>query len=108
VLAVVFLCGVAVGAAVTRTYLHARLATEPEQHAIEQARRFGLQHLTTELNLTPNQERAITRVLDDYGKYYENLEDQRDDVAKMGRQRILDILTDKQKDRFNKIFAEKR
>ncbi|MGH9609479.1 MAG: hypothetical protein ACRD34_07350 [Bryobacteraceae bacterium] len=107
VLVIVFLCGAAVGATATRAYLHARMFPVPEQHAIEQARRFGLSHLTTQLNLTPKQERAITRVLDNYGKYYENLEDQRDDVAAIGRERILAVLNDKQKKRFNQIFAEK-
>lgn len=106
VLTIIFLCGTAVGAAVTRTYLHARMFPTPEQHAIEQAQRFGLQNLKTELHLTQPQERAITKVLDDYGKYYQNIEDQRDDVAEMGRQRILEVLNEKQKKRFNEIFAE--
>jgi hypothetical protein len=105
-LAVVFLCGAAVGATITSAYLHARLFPAPEQHAIEQARRFGLQGLKAELHLTPEQERAITKVLDDYGKYYQNIEDQRDDVAEMGRQRILEVLNEQQRKRFNEIFSE--
>ncbi|HEX7359242.1 MAG TPA: hypothetical protein VF283_02010 [Bryobacteraceae bacterium] len=107
VLVIVFLCGAAVGATTMRAYLHARMFPMPEQHAIEQARRYGLSHLKTELNLTPKQESTITQILDNYGKYYETLEDQRDDVAEVGRQHILDTLNDKQKKRFNKIFAEK-
>lgn len=107
VLAIVFLCGLAVGAAAMRTYLHARMFPTPEQHAIEQARRLGLDRLKTELDLTPQQDRAITGILDDYGKYYENLEDQRDDAAEMGRERILEVLNPSQKQRFNKIFSKK-
>lgn len=90
-----------------RTYLHARMFPTPEQHAIEQARRLGLDRLKTELDLTPQQDRAITGILDDYGKYYENLEDQRDDAAEMGRERILEVLNPSQKQRFNKIFSKK-
>jgi hypothetical protein len=108
VLALIFLCGAAIGAAVTRTYLHSKMFPAPEQHAIEQARRFGLQGLKTELHLTPEQERAITKILDDYGKYYQNIEDQRDDVAEMGRQRILEVLNDQQKKRFTEIFGQPR
>jgi hypothetical protein len=108
VLGVVFFCGFAVGAAVTRTYLHAKMFPVAEQHAIEQARRFGLEGLKTELHLTPAQEAAITKVLDDYGKYYQNIEDQRDDVAEMGRQRILEVLTEPQRKRFNEIFRQAR
>lgn len=80
----------------------------PEQHAIEQARHLGLQHLNTELHLTPQQDRAIAKILDDYGKYYENLEDQRDDVAEMGRRKILEVLNPNQRVRFNRIFSKKR
>lgn len=72
---------------------------------MDAARRVGLQHLRTELNLTPSQELIVTRVLDDYGKYYQNIEDEREDVAAHGKQRILDVLNDQQKKRFDEIFG---
>jgi hypothetical protein len=72
---------------------------------MDEARRVGLQRLKVELNLTPSQELIVTRVLDDYGKYYQNIEDEREDVAAHGKQRILDVLNDQQKKRFDQIFG---
>lgn len=72
---------------------------------MEAARRVGLQQLKSELNLTPSQELVVTRVLDDYGKYYQNIEDEREDVAAHGKRRILDVLNDQQKKRFDQIFG---
>lgn len=106
---VIFLCGAAVGSAITRTYLHARMfAPLPQQRVMETARRIGLQRLKTELNLTPAQETTVTEVLDDYGKYYQNIEDEREDVAEHGKQRILSVLDERQKRRFNEIFGQVR
>jgi hypothetical protein len=47
-------------------------------------------------------------VLDDYGKYYQNIEDEREDVAEHGKQRILSVLDERQKKRFNEIFGQVR
>jgi hypothetical protein len=106
---VIFLCGAAFGAAITRSYLHARMfAPLPEQRVMEAARRVGLERLKAELNLTPAQEVTVTEVLDDYGKYYQNIEDEREDVAEHGKQRILSVLDERQKKRFNEIFGQVR
>jgi hypothetical protein len=108
IFAVIFLCGAAVGAVATRSFLHRRIPlSEVHGVPIENARRFGLQHLKEELNLTPDQENAIMRELDDYGKYYQNIEEERQDVAEHGRQHILDVLNSQQKKRFNEIFDSK-
>ncbi len=104
IVAVIFLCGAAVGSAVTRGYLHSKLFPPPQQQPIEAARHLGLTRLKAELNLTPEQEKTVTKELDDYAKYYQNIEEQREDVAEHGKQRILDVLTDQQKKRFNEIF----
>lgn len=93
------------GSAITRTYLHSRMALVGPQRTIDAAQRFGLKHLTLELNLTPDQEKFITKELDDYAKYYQNIEEERADVAEHGRQRILSVLNDEQKKRFNRIFG---
>ena len=95
IVAVIFLCGAAVGSALTRQYLHSKLFP---QHQNQLAR------LKTELNLTPEQEKIVTKELDDYAKYYQNIEEQREDVAEQGKQRILDVLNEQQKKRFNEIF----
>lgn len=102
-LAIIFICGVSVGAVITRQYLHSKMYFHREL-AIEDARRFGLHRLQVQLNLTPQQESIVARELDDYAKYYQNIEEEREDVAEHGRQRILSILNDDQKKRFNAIF----
>lgn len=101
---VIFLCGLAAGSVLTRAYLHARMPVAVQQKTIEAAQQYGLDRLKTTLNLTPAQEQTITEVLDDYGKYYQNIEDQRQDVAEHGKQRILDVLDEGQKARFKEIF----
>ncbi|HEX4169398.1 MAG TPA: hypothetical protein VHZ55_28385 [Bryobacteraceae bacterium] len=45
------------------------------------------------------------KVLDDYGKFYQNIEDEREDVAREGRRQILEALTPEQQKRFNEIIG---
>jgi len=104
VLAVIFVCGAAFGSAITRSYLHSHMFHPRSDRAIEMARQVGLQRLKAALNLSPAQERTVTEVLDDYGKYYQNIEDEREDVAESGKQKILAVLTPDQKKRFKQIF----
>lgn len=101
-LVVVFLCGAAAGSAITSGYLHSRMPGK--RASMEAAQRIGVQQLRTELSLTADQEQTIMKVLDDYGKYYQNIEDEREDVAEHGKQRILSILDDRQKHRFLEIL----
>lgn len=102
IVAVIFLCGAAVGTAVTRQYLHSRIF--PQRVPVELAPNVNLATLKAKLNLTPDQEKIVTKELDDYAKYYQNIEDQREDVAELGKQRIRDVLDDQQKKRFNAMF----
>ncbi len=108
ILAIVFMCGTAVGSAITRTYLHRVMTTASSVRAVEVARHVGLERLRTELNLTPAQEKALMQVLDDYGKYYQNIEDDRDDVAAHSKQLILNLLNTEQQKRFNQMLAQAR
>lgn len=105
-LVLIFLCGAAVGAAITRGVLHSsHMAPARNAAVIEQARHVGLAALKARLNLTPAQEQVITKILDDYGKYYQNIEDEREDVAAAGKQRILESLTPEQRRRFNEVLG---
>ncbi|MBV8069547.1 MAG: hypothetical protein JO270_06545 [Acidobacteriaceae bacterium] len=107
IFALIFLAGAMCGAVVTRSLLHARMAgIVNQQRAIEAARSYGLERLRTELNLSSDQQAKITKLLDDYGKYYQNIEDEREDVAEHGRRHILDVLTPEQQKRFNAMFAQ--
>lgn len=104
IFALIFLCGLATGAAITRAYLHRHMLGLGNTATMEAARHYGVNRLKTELNLKPDQEKTIIQVLDDYGKYYQNIEDEREDVAEHGRRRILDVLDSDQQARFNRMF----
>lgn len=67
---------------------------------------IGLKGLVEVLNLSPAQEKTVMKELDDYAKYYQNIEDERDDVAAHGKQRILDVLTPEQKKKFNALYGQ--
>jgi S-adenosylmethionine hydrolase len=106
ILILIFALGVAFGSAFTNAYLHARM--QPAASGMDAAQRLGLEHLKVVLRLTPEQARTVTEVLDDYGKYYQNIEEQRYDVAEHGRRRILDVLTADQQRKFNELFGPAR
>ena len=59
--------------------------------------RFWISKLS--LRLTPDQEKTVMKELDDYAKYYQNIEEEREDVAEHGRQRIYFVLTPEQRKR---------
>lgn len=65
-----------------------------------------LERFKTELNLTPEQTQQLESVLDDYFTYYHTLQAQLDDVRASGRQRILRLLNEDQKRRFNELMDE--
>ena len=105
ILTVIFLCGAAFGSAITRSYLHSKFVGTKQSDDLGAARRGGMERLRTELNLTPEQERIVMKELDDYAKYYQNIEDEREDVADHGRQRIFDVLTPEQRKKFSQVFG---
>jgi hypothetical protein len=104
ILTLIFLCGAAFGSAVTRGFLHSKMSVPTRQQSIRAAQRMAMDRLKNELSLTREQEQTVNKILDDYGKYYQNIEDEREDVAEHGRQRILSILNEQQKKRFLELF----
>jgi hypothetical protein len=108
-LTLIFLCGTAFGIAVTSRYYHSQRPPQAAvPSAIERARHVGLSNLKVKLNLTPSQEQTIMKILDDYGKFYQNIEDEREDVAQDGKKRILEVLTPDQRKLFNGIVGQSR
>ncbi len=105
VFALLFLSGASVGAFGMRQYLHGKLVVANDVEVMEAAHRVGLQRLAQQLSLTPKQILIVTRELDEYAKYYQNIEEERADVAEHGKYRILRVLDDEQKRRFNEIFG---
>ena len=102
IFALIFCCGLALGAVAASTPLHRAMVSKPRN--IQAAEGRGLDRLKRELNLSSEQARFVTKELDDYAKYYQNIEEEREDVAEHGKQRILGILTPEQKKRFLEIF----
>ncbi len=65
---------------------------------------IGLTQLKARLQLSADQEAIVARELDDYAKYYQNIEEEREDVAEHGKRRILDVLNTNQRRIFLEIF----
>jgi len=92
----IFVCGIAFGAAGTRAFFHTR--TTP------QASTTKFEYLSEQLQLSADQKQVVMQVLDDYAKYYENLEEDRENVAEHGKRQILKVLRPDQQKRFLQIF----
>jgi hypothetical protein len=97
VLALIFLCGTAVGSAVTQRVIHSRVTRSKSMEV-------QLKDLKSALNLTVEQQQIVNKELDDYAKYYQNIEEERANVARFGKERILKVLTSEQQKKFNQIF----
>ena len=91
ILLIVFICGTAFGSAGTRYFLHGRSSPT-------------FLDLKAKLGLTPDQEKTVMKELDDYAKYYQNIEEERADVAEHGRRRIYFVLTPEQRKQFDRVF----
>ena len=88
-----------------REYLHSRMPAANEHALVYHGHGVTFDTMRSELPYRP-QEQTVSQVLDDFAKYYQNLEEQRDDVAEAGKRRILSVLDDSQKQRFYELFKE--
>jgi hypothetical protein len=110
-LLLVFLAGGAVGALTMQMGLHERLhrtvsaASVPAPAHKASTNDALVQRFKTELNLSGDQTDKIAMVLDDYRQYYQSLEDQLDDVRSTGKNRIMQILDQQQRAKFEKIMG---
>jgi hypothetical protein len=95
---VLFVCGLACGSVITTTILHWRM-----HKAV--SGQMGLVQLKEKLQLSHEQEQVVTKELDDYVKYYQNIEEEREDVAEHGKRRILSVLNPQQKKIFLEMFG---
>ncbi|HEY3837268.1 MAG TPA: hypothetical protein VGL72_11885 [Bryobacteraceae bacterium] len=59
--------------------------------------------LKQELNLTPEQTERVAGILDDYKRYYGNIQDQVEEVRATGKNRILEVLNPDQRTKFAKL-----
>jgi hypothetical protein len=72
----------------------------------ESNREAVLQRFRSELNLTSDQASKIGVVLEDFSQYYESLQEQQTDLRATGKNRIVAILNQEQRDKFEKMMAE--
>jgi hypothetical protein len=98
-LLLVFLCGVVAGALVISVVRNAgRHGTPPVSSGLSS---MSVTEMKNELNLTDDQTRQLTSILDDFSRYYDNL-------LSDGNSRILQILDPDEKKRFAQMLAQHR
>jgi hypothetical protein len=93
--ALVFLCGGVSGALLMNLKSHPRSQVVDRGHF---GNKFELQHLQKELELTEEQTRQLSMILDDVAKYYDN-------VLSDGQTRVMQILDEKQKTKFQTMLS---
>jgi hypothetical protein len=102
-LLLVFLSGAAAGALVMRYAgpQHRRIVwSNPD------GRELSMQKFRKDLDLTPDQARRLETILDDFLMYYQSAQAQMDDVLATGKKRILTVLREDQKQRFEKMIGD--
>lgn len=105
-LLVVFLCGASAGMLAMAAGAHRWMHPPARAAWKDGGKEVSLQRLRTELNLTPSQTEQLETILDDFFTYYHTLQAQLDDVRSSGKQRILRILNEDQKKKFEKITSD--
>lgn len=103
----VFLCGATAGmvamAMGAHRWMHASAAPAAWK---ESGKEVLLQRFKTDLDLSPAQTDQLETVLDDFFTYYHTLQAQLDDVRASGKQRILRILDENQKRKFERMMTD--
>ena len=108
VLAAVFVSGLALGGVGMRAYEHQRTTlSEQLSPTLETPDTvMKLQELTDALDLTAEQQSRIRIILDESIMSEADLLGQLRDVQTGGRQQILGVLTDEQRDRFDEVTLQ--
>ena len=98
-LTLVFLCGAVVGALAMNMGIHKGLHNPP--FWTDAGKALYLERLRKDLDLSPAQVEEISSVLDDFNTYYRT-------VLSEGKARILHILSDDQRHKFEQILQERK
>ena len=101
-LILVFLTGALAGAISMRAGLHEKLHRSAAYWR-DGGNEFSYDLLKKELNLTTDQSARLKTILDDFVKYHEDLQAQIEDVRATGRNRIMQILSPRQRRRFEEL-----
>ena len=97
----VFLAGAIAGAVAMDIGAHKWMHQRSTPFYTEGGKEIWLQRWKKDLALTPEQSQEMAVILDDFGVYYRN-------VLSDGKARILRILNDDQKRKFDKLLEEQR
>ncbi len=105
---VVFLLGAALGGMIGYAFtVHARNGVPPQMTDAEK-RAQKVQHLTQELNLTPEQQKQLDAILNSVHAQFkairQSTEPQIDEARQKGREQIRAILTPEQKPKFEEFL----
>jgi Spy/CpxP family protein refolding chaperone len=98
-LALVFLCGGAVGALLMDFGVHNRL--RPPNFETAQGQTLPFDRMQKELNLTAEQAEQVKSILKDFWKYYGS-------VLSEGRVRIEQVLTPEQRAKFERLLQDQK
>ena len=105
-LLLVFLCGALAGALTMRTNLHNKLHRNTSYLKDEKTEFFSYDKLKKELNLSAEQSARLKTILDDFVKYHEDLETQIEDMRATGKNRIVQMLTSDQRQKFEQLCRQ--
>ncbi len=98
-LSLVFLAGALAGALVMQFCVHHRAPRAPRAE-------LTYERLKTELNLTPVQAQKMKTMLDDFVRYYHELQVQLEDTGATGKNNIMSMLDPEQKKKFERICSD--
>ena len=101
----IFLAGALAGALVMRFGVRALPRDSAVYYPVGD-KKVALQQLTSELDLTPSQVQQLEMVLDDFVMYVQMLQAQMTEVRANGKDRILHILNDQQRPKFEQMLTE--
>jgi len=102
-LLLIFLAGGLTGAIVMRSRMYGKVHAGAAPYWRDDKNEFSYERLKRELNLTADQSERLKTILDDFVKYHDDLEAQIEDVRATGRNRIRQILTPQQQQRFEEL-----
>jgi len=102
-LVLVFLSGALAGAITMRAGMHQRMQRSANAYWQEGKNEFSYDMLRKELKLSAEQSERLKTILDDFVKYHEDLQAQIEDVRATGKNRIMQMLDARQRQRFEEL-----
>ena len=104
-LVLVFVAGALSGAFTYRMIRMAQRKDPPANILRDLNKESSLAYLQRELVLTPEQTKQVQAIIDDYKRYYGNIQDQFEEVRATGKNRIVQVLDAEQRQKFEKLVA---